>query len=80
MAENKEVFVFIGPYDNLKDAQLDYAAVKELHRQGVIGTYDAAVVDKDAQGEVHVHKDEKQLDIDTKNFEKELASASAAAK
>jgi len=56
---DKDVFVFIGTYRSAADAQLDYAAVKELHSSGVIGTYDAAVVEKDAEGKVHVHKREK---------------------
>ncbi len=56
---DKNVFVFIGTYRSAADAQLDYAAVKELHSSGVIGTYDAAVVEKDAEGKVHVHKHEK---------------------
>ncbi len=56
---DKDVFVFIGTYGSVDDAQQDYAAVKELHSSGVIGTYDAAVVAKDADGKVHVHKDEK---------------------
>ena len=56
---DKDVFVFIGTYGSVDDAQQDYAAVKELHSSGVIGTYDAAVVAKDAKGKVHVHKDEK---------------------
>ena len=55
---DKDVFVFIGTYGSVDDAQQDYAAVKELHSSGVIGTYDAAVVAKDADGKVHVHKDE----------------------
>ncbi len=59
MADNNEVFVFIGTYGNLDDAQWDYAAVKDLHSRGVIGTYDAAVIDKDTQGNVHVSKHEK---------------------
>ncbi len=59
MADDKEVFLFIGTYSNVQDAQSDYKAVKELHRQGIIGTYDAAVVEKDAQDRVHVHKHEK---------------------
>ena len=54
------MFVFIGTYGSTADAQLDYDAVKELHSSGVIGTYDAAVVEKDAEGKVHVvHKREK---------------------
>jgi uncharacterized membrane protein len=59
MAENKTVFVFIATYGNANDAWMDYDAVKELHKQKVIGTYDAAVVEKDAEGKIHVHKREK---------------------
>jgi uncharacterized membrane protein len=33
--------------------------VKGLHSAGIVGTYDAAVVDKDLQGKVYVHKHEK---------------------
>ncbi len=59
MPDTNNVFLFIGTYSNAEDARLDYNAVKELHRQGVIGTYDAAIVEKDAEGKVHVHKREK---------------------
>ena len=38
---------------------MDYAAVKQLYSDGVIDTYDAAVVEKDADGNVHVSKHEK---------------------
>src|SRR5258708_37215505 len=55
---DKDVFVFIGTYGSVDDAQQDYAAVKELHSSGVVGPYDAAVVAKDADGKVHVLKDE----------------------
>src|SRR3712207_3182964 len=53
------VFVFVGTYPDAESAEADYEAVKELHSSGVIGTYDAAVVDKDERGKVHVHKHEK---------------------
>src|SRR5258708_36158172 len=56
---NNQVILFIGTYRNMADAQMDYDAVKELHQQHIIGTYDAAVVNKDAEGKVHVHKHEK---------------------
>lgn len=59
MADNKVVFAFIATYNSVDDAWLDYDAVKTLHSSGVIGTYDAAVVEKDAEGKVHVHKHEK---------------------
>jgi len=57
MADNP-TFLFIGAYPSDDDAQADYAALKELHDAGLVGTYDAAVVTKSA-GEVHVHKHEK---------------------
>ena len=58
MSENDNVFVFVATYGRVDDAQLDYQAVKDLHRQGLIGTYDAAVVEKGPDGKVHVHKTE----------------------
>jgi uncharacterized membrane protein len=57
--ENQVVFVFIGSYGSVDDALMDYDAVKDLYHNGVIDTYDAAVVEKDADGNVHVHKHEK---------------------
>ena len=59
MAKNDVVFVFIGSYGSVDDALMDYDAVKELYHDGVIDTYDAAVVEKDADGNVHVSKHEK---------------------
>jgi uncharacterized membrane protein len=59
MADTNNVFLFISTYSNVGEAQQDYDAVKELHHRGVIGTYDAAIVEKDADGKVHIHKREK---------------------
>ena len=59
MAKNQDVFVFIASYGSVDDALMDYTAVKQLYHDGVIDTYDAAVVEKDADGNVHVHKHEK---------------------
>jgi uncharacterized membrane protein len=59
MAKNQDVFVFIGSYNSVDDAQMDYTAVKQLYSDGVIDTYDAAVINKDADGNVHVSKHEK---------------------
>lgn len=53
------LFVFVGAYSSLQAAQADYEALREAHKAGLVGTYDAAVVDKDADGKVHVHKHEK---------------------
>jgi uncharacterized membrane protein len=51
-------FVYIGTYPDEDYAQADYSVVKALHTEGAVGTYDAAVVTKDASGKVHVNKDE----------------------
>ena len=59
MAENQNVFVFIASYGSVDDAMMDYSAVQQLYIDGAIDTYDAAVVQKDIDGNVHVSKHEK---------------------
>ena len=54
----KNLFVFLGAYASEADARADYEVLKELHLAGAVGTYDAAVITKDADGKVHVNKDE----------------------
>lgn len=56
---DRPLFVFVGAYSSQDDAQADYEALREAHKAGLVGTYDAAVVDKDADGKVHVRKHEK---------------------
>jgi uncharacterized membrane protein len=51
-------FIYLATYPNETAAQEDYQVVKDLHAQGMVGSYDAAVVTKDAQGKVHENKDE----------------------
>jgi uncharacterized membrane protein len=58
MAKPESVFIFIGTYRDEAQAREDYQVVKDLHTAGLVGTYDAAVVTKDAKGKVHVNKDE----------------------
>ena len=55
---NKPVFVYIATYSSLDDAKADFGAVKKLYFDGVIGAYDAAVINKDATGQVKIHKTE----------------------
>jgi uncharacterized membrane protein len=48
---------YVGVYDNVADADADYAAVKELHtKEGLIDAYDAAVVERRADGKVKITK------------------------
>jgi uncharacterized membrane protein len=58
MAQPDAVFIYIGTYPSEAAAQADYDVVKDLHAVGAVGTYDAAVVTKDASGKVHENKDE----------------------
>jgi uncharacterized membrane protein len=57
--KDKTVVVYVATYKSLDDAKVDYEAVKQLHSAGIIGTYDAAIVSKDATGKVAVTKTEK---------------------
>ena len=56
---DEPVFLYIAGYDSEAAAREDYEVLLELHAAGVVGTYDAALVTKDADGKVHVHKHEK---------------------
>ena len=58
MAKTDAVFIYIGTYSSEPAARADYDVVKDLHLAGAVGTYDAAVITKDAAGKVHVNKDE----------------------
>ncbi len=58
MSKADGVFIYIGTYASEVDARADYDVVKELHAQGAVGTYDAAVITKDDSGRIHVNKDE----------------------
>src|SRR5262245_7740236 len=56
---DQPVFIYIAAYASEDDARLDYDILLELHGAGIVGTYDAALVTKDEEGKVHVHKHEK---------------------
>ncbi len=58
MAKTDETFIFVATYPNETAARDDYEAVKALHADGLVGSYDAAVVTKDIKGKVHENKDE----------------------
>jgi uncharacterized membrane protein len=48
---------FVGVYDNAADADADYDAVKDLHtKAGLIDAYDAAVIERRADGKVKITK------------------------
>jgi len=56
---DQPVFLYIGVYDNPVFAREDLEIVRDLHATKVIGTYDAAIATKEADGFVTVSKWEK---------------------
>ena len=58
MARTDSTFIYVATYPNETAARADYQVVKDLHGGGLVGSYDAAIVTKDANGKVHENKDE----------------------
>ena len=58
MASTDSTFIFVATYVDEDAAQDDYQVIKDLHSRGLVGSYDAAVITKDASGKVHENKDE----------------------
>ena len=50
MAGSDSTFVLVATYPDRAMAQYDYQMVKEAHRAGLVGSYDAAIITKDANG------------------------------
>ncbi|KAA0272854.1 MAG: DUF1269 domain-containing protein [Acidobacteria bacterium] len=55
---DRPVFLYAAVYDAAADARADYEAVLDLHAAGLVGTFDAAVIEKE-DGKVRIHKTEK---------------------
>ena len=53
MSENP-VFLYAGEYESVEDAKADLETLKELHREHLVGTYDAAMVTKNEEGKVKI--------------------------
>jgi uncharacterized membrane protein len=58
VAKTDGIFILVATYPDEAAARGDYQVVKDLHAGGLVGSYDAAVVTKDANGKVHENKDE----------------------
>jgi hypothetical protein len=55
MTDQKPMLVYAATYDSVSAAETDLDAIKQLHRDGLIGSFDAAVIDK-KDGKPHVAK------------------------
>src|SRR5215204_1678105 len=51
---DNQLLLYAGEYESVDEAKADLEALKELHREHFVGTYDAAVVTKNAEGKVEV--------------------------
>lgn len=58
MAKADSTFIYVATYPDEVLARDDYQVVKGLHAGGLVGSYDAAVITKDANGRIHENKDE----------------------
>jgi len=56
---DRPVFVYAATYAGRDDATDDYEVLLDLHAEKLVGTYDVALITKDAEGKVHVEKHEK---------------------
>jgi uncharacterized membrane protein len=56
---DSHIFVYAGIYGSAEDAEIDYETIKALHHERAIGSFDLAILSKDASGKVKVHKREK---------------------
>jgi uncharacterized membrane protein len=56
---DKPLFIYAATYADAAGAEADYETLIELHAAKLVGTYDVALVTKDADGKVHVEKHEK---------------------
>jgi uncharacterized membrane protein len=55
----RPMFIYVAAYDDPEDAATDYATLLDLHSASLVGSYDVAIIGKDAEGKVHVTKHEK---------------------
>ena len=53
MSDNP-MFLYAGDYESVDDAKADLKELKELHREHVVGTFDAAVITKNKKGKVKI--------------------------
>jgi uncharacterized membrane protein len=56
---DRPVFIYAATYADREDALADYDGLLELHAAKLVGTYDVALIARDADGKVHVAKHEK---------------------
>lgn len=56
---DRPVFIYAATYADPAAAEADYESLLALHAAKLVGTYDVALVTKDADGKIHLEKHEK---------------------
>jgi uncharacterized membrane protein len=56
---DRPVFIYAATYRTHTDAVTDYLALRDLHHDELLGSYDVALITKDPDGRVHIQKREK---------------------
>ena len=55
MAKEKDLAFYVAVYESVELAKVDLDAIEQLHKNDLVGTFDAAVVDKE-NGKPHIVK------------------------
>ena len=55
MAKDKDLAFYVAVYDSVDSASTDLDAIEQLHKNDLIGTFDAAIVDR-KDGKPHIVK------------------------
>ena len=55
MSKDRDLAVYVATYDSVGSAKADLDAIEQLHKDELIGTFDAVVVDK-VNGKPHISK------------------------
>jgi uncharacterized membrane protein len=56
---DRPIFIYAATYPDQAGAEADYDTLLDLHADKLVGTYDVAIIIKDAQGKIHIDKHEK---------------------
>jgi uncharacterized membrane protein len=59
MMSDRPVFAYAAAYASYDDCLADYELLLDAHAAKLVGTYDVAMIRKDADGKIHVEKHEK---------------------
>jgi uncharacterized membrane protein len=54
--ENKSMFLYVAAYNDEASAEKDFESLMELRKEGWVGTYDAGIVSKDAEGKLNISR------------------------